>query len=152
MVRGDEGIDPSDAVALSQARARYIQRNPAAKRFDEVIFVPETLEKLTEMSPVYASLFDKPLVAISNQDALTGSGFVSGDKSALVLQVHDEAETLRNVPTVALLLRLSSGEILLPGLKKTAEEGVFVLKPLLLILNEIYRAMKTEQVSVGASA
>ena len=113
--------------------------------------VQENVGDLSNIIKTYPNLAKTPLVVVSKQGAVLDTlQLVTGGKEAIVLQVHKNAESLNKVPTVAIMLRLSSGQLTLPGLEKTPA-GIFIFKPLLLLFNEIYEKMISGE-AIGISA
>jgi len=58
---------------------------------------------------------------------------------------------VREAPSIAVLLRLNSGQVKIPGLE-LSPEGIWMLKTFGQILNEIYDELKVRTEAMGVSA
>jgi hypothetical protein len=141
--------DATDPEALLRMRQDFLAMN---KGFSDVLFAPASATDLASVLQRYDALQKARIVLVTGQGRMTAEGVGTGDKRAVVLQVHQEAEGLGQVATVAAILGLSTKEdVLVPGLERTPE-GIYVIKPLMMVLNEIYKRLKMEEMAVGTAA
>jgi hypothetical protein len=162
--RGDKGkiflrafvrtTQPLTDTVIEEERQKFLNAHPEASVFNGLDVVSDFVTDIAQLdAKEHAELFARPLLIVSGEKGLKASGVEtrSGDH-VITLQVETGSTTLNGVAKVGGILRLSSKAPFIRGLRFDEKIGVYIIRPLMAMLNTWLKQIKTERVSVGASA